>query len=275
MRWPSWDQAAIATLVLGLLAVVGRRSGRPRLVGATAAAGEVALVSFLYAIWRLARQLPLVRDAGAYERGRQIWDLQRALRLPSELAIERWVIAHTWLAEATVLYYATMHVPGLLIFLVWLWVRHRDRYPRWRNVLAIATGLCLLLRFVRVAPPRLLPELGFVDLAARLGHDVYGPVGTGASDQLAAMPSIHVAWAAIVGIGAWSAGRSSWRWLGPAHLALTFWAVVATANHWWLDGLVAVVLVLVAVALDEAVRRVWRRGRGVDRAAGHPSPAVS
>lgn len=259
MRWPSWDEAALAAAALGATSLVARRfAGRvPRAVAAFTQ--ETALISFLYAIWRLARQLPLVHEEGAYERGRQIWDLQRALHLPSELAMERWLIEHDLLARWTVSYYAGMHVPSLLLFLLWLWVRHRDQFGRWRNALAITTGFCLVIRFVRVAPPRLLPELGFVDLPAQLGRDIYGPVGTGASDQFAAMPSIHVAWAAIVGLGIWSASTSRWRWIGPLHLALTFWAVMATANHWWLDGLVAVVLVWVALAIDAGARRLLRR----------------
>jgi hypothetical protein len=262
MRWPSWEEAALATVVLGGASLLARRAtGRGARAGRAVAAftQETALISFLYAIWRLARQLPLVQEEGAYERGRQIWELQQALHLPSELAMERWLIDHDLLARWTVSYYAGMHVPSLLLFLLWLWVRHRDQYPRWRNALAITTGFCLVIRFVRVAPPRLLPELGFIDLPAALGRDIYGPVGTGASDQFAAMPSIHVAWAAVVGLGIWSASTSRWRWIGPLHLALTFWAVMATANHWWLDGLVAVALVGLALTIDDQVRRRWGR----------------
>ncbi|MCB1040580.1 MAG: phosphatase PAP2 family protein, partial [Acidimicrobiales bacterium] len=225
---------------------------------------EVALISFLYMVWRLARQLPLVHEEGAYDRGRWIWDVQRWLHLPSELSMERWLERHETLAHWTVTYYATVHVPSLLLFLLWLWVRHRDQYPRWRNALAITTGFCLFLRFIRVAPPRLLPELGFVDLPAELGRDIYGPLGTGASDQFAAMPSIHVAWAAIVCFGIFTSTRSRWRWIGPIHLALTFWAVMATANHWWLDGIVAVALVGLSLWIDDVVR-AWAARRGPER----------
>ena len=125
--------------------------------------------------------------------------MQQTLHLPSELAMEQWVMRHDLLAHLTVWYYASLHVPSLIAFLIWLWFRHPEAYPRWRNALAVATGGCLFIRFIRVAPPRLLPDLGFVDLPAELGRDIYGPIGTGASDQFAAMPSIHVAWAVVVG----------------------------------------------------------------------------
>ena len=65
--------------------------------------------------------------------------------------------------------------PAPIAFLVWLFVRHRDHYPRWRNAIAIVTGFCLVIRFVRVAPPRFLPDLGYIDLASVYGMSVYGP----------------------------------------------------------------------------------------------------
>ncbi len=260
MPWPSWEQAAWAAVVLGVVAVVARRASAAWIRGVGAFAQETALISFLYMVWRLARQLPLVQEDGAYDRGRQIWELQRTLHLPSELTMERWAMANDGFANLTVTYYATLHVPSLLLFLLWVWVSHREAFGRWRNTLALTTGFCLFIRFVRVAPPRLMPEYGFVDLPAKLGRDIYGPVGTGASDQFAAMPSIHVAWAAIVGIGIFTLAKSRWRWIGPFHLAATFWAVMATANHWWLDGIVGVALVGLSWWIDDRVRR-WVAAR--------------
>ena len=272
MKWPTWDQAAVATVVLGAVWLATRRSSRDRVRLVSAMAQELALVAFLYAIWRLARQLPLTHEPGAEERGRWIWEFQQSVHLPSELAMEQWVMRHDLLAHLTVWYYASLHVPSLIAFLIWLWVRHPEAYPRWRNALAVATGGCLFLRFIRVAPPRLLPDLGFVDLPAALGRDIYGPIGTGASDQYAAMPSIHVAWAVVVGVGVFTVARSRWRWIGLAHVALTFWAVMATANHWWLDGIVAAALVGIGLVADDVVRGAVRRRRDRRDQDGSPAP---
>ncbi|WP_426573858.1 phosphatase PAP2 family protein [Aquihabitans sp. McL0605] len=275
MPWPSWNQAAVAALVLAVVALVARRFDHPKAKTTAAVAQEVALVSFLYMLWRLARQLPLTHEQGAEERGRWIYRFQRSVHLPSELSMEHWLKAHHWAATLTVDYYATVHVPALICFLVWMWVRHPDDYPRWRNVLAITTGFCLFIRFIRVAPPRLLPDLGFYDIAAQMGHDIYGPAGTGASDQFAAMPSIHIAWAAIVGFGVWTVTKSRFRIVGPLHLVLTFWAVMATANHWWLDGLVAMALVGIALLIDSGVRTlVSRRRRPTASAPAPPTPEL-
>jgi hypothetical protein len=252
--WPSWNQAAIFTVLLLVVAAVARRRPTARAARVVLAANETALVAFLYTIWRLARKLPLARDDGAMERGRQIWRLQHTWHLPSEVAVQRWTLHHHWLARACDTFYATAHVPALLVFLVWLYVRHRDEYGMWRNGLVILTAFCLVIRFVRVAPPRFFGDLGFVDTAAQNGLSVYGAVGTGVSDQFAAMPSIHVGWAAVVGFGIVHASTSRWRWLALLHPVLTTYAVVATANHWWLDGIVAVALLGVGLAMDRVGR---------------------
>ena len=67
-----------------------------------------------------------------------------------------------------------------------------------------------------------------------------------AVDQLSAMPSVHVAWAVVVGWYAVQVSTSRWRWIAVGHTAATVFCVVATANHWWLDGIVATVIVIVA-----------------------------
>ncbi|HZX56247.1 MAG TPA: phosphatase PAP2 family protein, partial [Ilumatobacteraceae bacterium] len=210
----------------------------------------------LYAVWRIARVLPLDRAGGAIDRAHQLERFQHTLHLPTELSLQHFVLRHDWLARFSNYYYAVVHVPALVAFLVWLFVRHRDEYSRWRNALAIATAFCVAIRFVRVAPPRFLPDLGYVDLASHYGLSLYGPVGQGVSDQFAAMPSIHVAWAAVVSFGIVAVSSSPWRWMFLVHVALTMMVVSATGNHWWLDGIVAIVLVLLALALHAGARRL-------------------
>ena len=65
------------------------------------------------------------------------------------------------------------------------------------------------------------------------------------------MPSIHVGWAALVSLGIVAASASKWRWVFMAHLVLTVYAVTATGNHWWLDSIVAVALLVVALFIDD------------------------
>jgi hypothetical protein len=262
MEWPTWDQAAAVAVLCVLTVLVLRRvcPTRSRLV-VMSAARELALMASLYSIWRLARVLPLAQPEGAIDRARQIDRLQHTLHMPTELSLQRFVLEYDWLARFSNAYYAIAHVPALIAFLVWLFVRHRDMYSRWRNPLAIVTAFCMVIRFVRVAPPRFLPDLGYIDLATNYGMSLYGPVGSGVSDQFAAMPSIHVAWAAVVSFGIVAVSTSRWRWLSLLHITLTMVVVSATGNHWWLDGIVAMVLLVAAIAIDTRVRRLGSWGR--------------
>lgn len=269
MKWPTWDQAAIAAVISALIAVVLTHRARrqplsPAATFTEAAAREFALVAGLYSLWRVARSLPLAQASGAKDRAYQIVDLQNALHLPTELSLQRWVLQYDLLARATNLYYATLHVPMLLLFLVWLFVRHRDHYPHWRNGLVLLTAACLVIRFVRVAPPRFLGELGYVDLATRYGFEVYGPVGTGVSDQFAAMPSIHVGWAAVVSFGIVAASTSPWRWLALGHVIITMLVVAASGNHWWLDGIASIALLWLGLLVDSWGRRWFAVRRAAD-----------
>ena len=262
MKWPTWSQAAIAAAISGLVALILRRS-RPTRVGEIAgpAALEFAFVASLYSIWRMAKNLPLTQAEGAIDRAYDIVAVQEFLRLPSELSLQLFVLDHDWLARFSAYYYAVAHVPGIVIFLVWLYARHRDVYPHWRNALAILTAFCLFIRFVKVAPPRYLTDLGYVDVSVIYGIDVYGEAGTGVSSQFAAMPSLHVAWAAVVAFGALAASTSRWRWIGMAHLVMTMLVISATGHHWWLDGIVALGLLWVSLQIDTVGRRAARAMR--------------
>ncbi len=75
------------------------------------------------------------------------------------------------------------------------------------------------------------------------------------------MPSIHVGWAAVVSFGVVAAGTTRWRWLALFHVVMTMLAVSATGNHWWLDGIVAIALLGLALLIDNGARRVLRVSR--------------
>ncbi|MGZ0177374.1 MAG: phosphatase PAP2 family protein [Acidimicrobiales bacterium] len=260
MPWPTWQQSAIAAIFFAVLIVVFRRA-RPTILTTSLgqAATEMTIISGLYSVWRMARKLPLVQADGALDRGRSIAEWQDSFFLPSELTVQEFLINNDWLGRLASLYYIGLHVPALWVFLVWLFIRQRHAFSRWRNVLAILTAFCLFIRFVRVAPPRFLAELGFIDLPAAYGLSPYGVVGTGVSQQFAAMPSIHVAWAAIVSIGVVTASTSKWRWLALLHLVITVVIVAGTGHHWWADGLIIAPLLIASLAIDTYRRRLLAR----------------
>ncbi|NEE31001.1 inositol phosphorylceramide synthase, partial [Streptomyces sp. SID7982] len=142
--------------------------------------------------------------------------------------------------------------PATALFLVWLYWRRPAHYVRSRRVLAALTGAALVLHLLfPLAPPRMLPAAGLVDTGQVYGPTVYGqtPATDTMANQFAAMPSLHVGWAVMVALGLIAATRSRWRLLWLLHPAITLFVVVGTANHYWLDAIVVVALLAVALAV--------------------------
>ena len=244
MSWLRLDvTTASAAAVALLLGAVLLRPFRQRWSAwAAAAAFETALVCALFALWQLANRLTHTHESGGLARGRGIWHLERVLHVPSERSLQQLILGHPTVVRASNYYYDTAHLTAMVVFLVWLWVRHRNRYAPWRNTLVLFTAASLLMQIVPVAPPRLIGGTGLTDTAMVYGQSVYAFVGSGFADQYAAMPSIHVGWAALIAVAVFTTSRSRWRWVGPAHGLLTLFVVVATANHYWADAAVALVL---------------------------------
>ena len=241
MQWMPWPDA---TGLAGATAAIWTATGplaRSWVRRLRPWARELTLTLLLYALWQFAGAWSIGRLSAATGRGQAIARVERALHAPSERSAQQLVVHHPLLVHWLNEYYVQLHVPVLGACLLWLFLRHRDRYAGVRNVLVLVTGACLLIQLVPVAPPRLLPGAGIVDTGALIGPSDYARGGPGI-DQLAAMPSLHVAWALIVAGAVVSASRRRWRRLALVYPAATILVVVVTGNHYWADGAVALAL---------------------------------
>ena len=261
----SWQYAAAAAVGLAIVAVTARAVRRRRPGGAWSTWGgvaqEAALLFGLYALWQFAGSFTVLSRVGAMSRARWLWHAERVLRLPSETSVQRLFLPHPLLVQAFNLYYDTLHFAALGACLIWLYLRHRDSYPAIRTTVALFTGASLLIQLIPVAPPRLLPVTGpggtgLIDTAVRYGQSVYSWHGGFNADEFSAMPSVHVGWALIVAVAVITASRSRWRWLAAGYPILTTLVVVVTANHFWLDGIVAGLLVALVMAVQALARRL-------------------
>lgn len=250
--WLGWQPALAIAAGLAAFGLAARRT-EGRTAAAGAVAREAALVLTLYAFWRVVMRLRSTRLDEGLAHGRTIHDIERTLHIGNEAAMASWLVDHPAVAQLANGFYALVHVPALIAFLVWLFVRHRDHYPRLRNTVAALTGISLVLHWYPVAPPRMYPELGFVDVAHTFGQSVYGPVGQGISNQVSALPSLHAGWALIVAVGVITASPSPWRWWIIAHPVVTMVVIAATANHWWLDSVASAAVLGVVLAAQWAL----------------------
>jgi hypothetical protein len=268
----SWPAAAISAACLTGAAVAGRGTRRPRLVAAAGFTQEAAVLLGLFALWQLAGRFGLMGTAGAMGRARWIWHAERVVHLPSETGTQRVFLTHPLVVEALNLYYAGLHFAVIIGCLIWVFAWHRPQYPPVRTTLVLFTAGALLIQFIPVAPPRMLPADGLVDTAAKYGQSVYGSVAGFNADQLSAMPSVHVGWALLVAVVIIQVSRSRWRWVALAYPAATLLAVVVTANHFWLDGIAAALVLALALVVQRSRRagRRWLAARW--RAARWPAP---
>jgi hypothetical protein len=254
----SWQQAALGAAALAAVSLTLRGSSRPRSSVIGLVLQESALILGLFALWQLAGSFTLTGPGHALARAQRLWDVERAWHLPSETSLQRLVLPHPLLVQVANLYYAILHFPVLIACMIWLFARYRERYRRLRTTLVVFTAGCLLIQLIPVAPPRMLASTGMVDTGVAYHQSVYAAKVGFNADQLSAMPSVHVGWAVLVAVAVIGAARTRWRWLILAYPVLTTLAVVVTANHFWLDGIVAAALLGVVMAIQAAVRRNLR-----------------
>ncbi|MFE7919279.1 phosphatase PAP2 family protein [Streptomyces sp. NPDC057398] len=212
---------------------------------------EFLLVAGLFLVYKFGRRLATGHTGEAFRNAHDVWDLERALHLPGEGAVQSLLLHGDGVVHLANTYYAAVHFPATAAFLVWLYLRRPAHYLRARRVLAAVTAAALALHLLfPLAPPRMLASAGLVDTAREFGPSVYGdPAADSLSNQFAAMPSLHFGWALMVAIGLMAATRSRRRRLWLLHPALTLLVIVGTANHYWLDALVAAALLGLALAV--------------------------
>ncbi|WP_030785999.1 phosphatase PAP2 family protein [Streptomyces sp. NRRL S-920] len=241
-------------------------SARPPLVR------ELLLVVGLFLVYKFGRQLANGHTGEAFRNAHRVWDTERTLRLPGEGTVQDALLSGDTLIHAANTYYATVHFPATLLFLVWLYLRRPRHYVWTRRVLAALTAAALVLHLgFPLAPPRMLDAAHLVDTAQVYGPSVYAakPATDTMANQFAAMPSLHFGWALMLAIGMIVATSTRWRWLWLLHPLLTLLVIVGTANHYWLDALAATALLGIALA----VIRLPRPARSlVVRRSGDPRP---
>ncbi|MFD3970547.1 phosphatase PAP2 family protein [Streptomyces cyaneofuscatus] len=201
---------------------------------------ELLLIRVVYSAYA---QVRLAATAGrplAEEHGRQIHAIEQWLHIDIELWVNQTVVRIAWLREFFDYYYLTFHFIVPLTILGVLYARRPADYRWVRSSIGFATLLALVgFWLYPLAPPRLMPGLGFIDTV----HGVqdfakpdYGTLTT-VTNQYAAMPSLHFGWSLWCGVVIVMLAPKLWmKALGLLHPLFTIAAIVATANHWVLDA---------------------------------------
>jgi len=236
---------------------------------------QAVIVVLAIAIYFGVRGMTVGATDTAREHARDIVSLERQLGIYIEPSIADPVSSSGTLATLANDVYIYGHWPVIVVTMLWLAWRHRPQFLELRDAM-IVSGLLGMLIFVSypVAPPR-LAELGFVDTITErsVAYRVLQPPAF--VNQYAAMPSLHAGWDLLVGIAIVSAASGlALRVIGGLLPVVMATSVMVTANHYLLDVVAGVILVLIGRYV--AVRLQRRRDRvddGTEPAAQVPVAA--
>ena len=177
----------------------------------------------------------------AFENARYLMTLEASIGLFKEMSVQSALLSYDAVVHVFNIIYFYGHWPTIVAFAVVMFVVKPHVYTITRNAF-LMSGAIALIFFVLfpVAPPR-LATFGIVDtlsMTVPLKYDDSPLV-----NPYAALPSLHVGWALLIGLGLLLATKKLWLriialMIAPAMLAAT----VITGNHYIVDGIFGAVL---------------------------------
>jgi hypothetical protein len=212
---------------------------------------ELIAVAVFYLVYSFVRNLHHGNQTDAFRHALDLMRFQKTLGINHEQAIQAWALGSRAFIIAANYFYGSLHfivTGGVMIYLYRRWT---NDYPLWRNTLGVATALALIgFAFFPLAPPRMfdgtnwhlaitIPNLHFVDTLAN--DPAFWSFNSGAvnkiSNQFAAMPSVHCAWALWCSCALIPRLRHLWaKVLAGFYPVTTVTVIVVTANHYLLDA---------------------------------------
>lgn len=210
----------------------------------------------------------------AFTNARRVIALERNLGLYVEETIQDAFLGYRFFLQIWNVFYGTLHFWITGYALIYLFRKQPARYSLWRNTIIFATLLALIgFSWFPLMPPRLLDSCGQFGACASYGFvDTLASYGglwsfdSGAmeqiSNQYAAMPSLHFAWAMWTFLVLYPHMKHRWsKVLIAIYPWTTLFAIIVTANHYWLDALGGLVVLGGGYAMAWSLREVFRRIR--------------
>jgi membrane-associated phospholipid phosphatase len=221
---------------------------------------QILLFCGAYWLYRLVRGMTDGRVGEAFGNARELIGLERGLGLFFEPALHAWADGTDWLIDGASWMYVNSHFAVTTVTLAFIYLRRNQSFYFIRNMFMVAMGIALVLYAAYpTAPPRFMPEWGFEDSVAHFtGITAEGSSADALYNPFAAVPSMHVAFALMLGVPMAAMSRRRWVkafWL--VYPLLVTFVVVATANHWWFDAFTGA-LVAAAAAFAALLFARWR-----------------
>jgi hypothetical protein len=218
--------------------------------------GEVAVVLALYGLYELARGL-VVGDTGEADRhAHRIVALEGSLHLFIEGNVQRAARALPGFTGLLGAAYLILHLTITACVLLWLHQRRPAAFPFVRTTLLLASGLALVGFLVYpTAPPR-LAGIGIVDTVSSGRIDLNHGLVSSLYNPDAAVPSMHIGYAVVVGASLLRHSRNRLAHLaGALYPPFVLLVVVATGNHFFFDAAAGAMTVALAAGATLLVAR--------------------
>jgi hypothetical protein len=199
---------------------------------------QCALFGFAYLLYRLVEGLVGTNAPVAFAHARELIAFERSLHIFVEPSIQSWATSSHLLVVVAAYIYINAQTTILAALLLYLYIAHNRSYYFARNMLFVGMAICLLgYGLFPAAPPRFFPEWGFIDTISQITGSASKTIAPVFFNQYAAVPSMHVACAVMLG---WTLAR-----LVRLRVAKVFWALwpffitfltVITGNHFLIDA---------------------------------------
>ena len=207
--------------------------------------------------------------------------IEQRLGIFWEAQIQEVSIRYHAVQEVANFTYAYLHFPVLLAVGVWLWSKDRQGFMFMRNVMFISMAIGVLFYYaLPAAPPRLMAfngvDLGFTDTVFGGETSVQYAQPSMILNEYAAIPSFHFGWIAMASAMIWVNTES--RVLRGAAIALTVlmtWAIVASANHLFIDMAIGGAVIAIAWSAASRLACLQSAPAGVRRMAPAPRPRAA
>jgi hypothetical protein len=228
---------------------------------------EITLLGGAYFIYMIVRKviIPHAGDIG-FENAAGVVDFERNLGFFWELHFQDWAKdfgkgIFVFFNYVYIVTYFPVILTGALIF----YLKDRKRYFYYRNLILLTFVVALVIfASFPLAPPRMLGHIGFLDSIASFGPTWYeSREATAYYNAFAAMPSLHFSWTVIFGVLFWRTGPWYLKLLGVFYPTMTFFAITITGNHYIVDAIAGVVMVVIVFLIYERLIRTGRAARAV------------
>jgi energy-converting hydrogenase Eha subunit A len=249
----------------GVIRLIKRRSGKlgePSWLPKTTGDALLQLSLFVFAdlLYETVRGVAESDPAAAFDNARTLVAIELTTGLFFEQGLQAWAMGHRFLIDAANFIYVNSQFAVTTAVLIWLYLRHNERFYFVRNMFMCAMGLALIgYLFYPTAPPRFFPELGFIDTISYY-VDVHHDSGlvTLFFNPYAAVPSMHVAFACMIGIPAAFVVRRGWaKALWFCYPLLITFVVVVTGNHWIVDAILGAMVAALSALAARRLARLW------------------